>query len=207
MKQINNNTINEFFSSGKINSKTDLCISLKKFGSDKCSDWHNYSAFYEFLFSKDRELDLRLFEVGIYGGSSVRAWQEYFKNSKIYCGDVNTDYFVNEGRIQSFFCDQDNPDSIKGMWENETLRDIQFDIIIDDGKHEYIPNVNFLENSYHKLKKDGIFIVEDLTRFTFDRFEEKIDELSRRLMPSHIQLIAIPNEKNTIDNNILVIQK
>jgi SAM-dependent methyltransferase len=207
MKQINNNTINEFFSSGKINSKTDLCISLEKFGSDKCSDWHNYSAFYEFLYSEDRESDLRLFEVGIYGGSSVRAWQEYFKNSKIYCGDVNMDYFVNEGRIQSFFCDQDNPDSIKGMWENETLRDIQFDIIIDDGKHEYIPNVNFLENSYHKLKKGGIFIIEDLTRFTFDRFEERIEELSQRLMPSHIQLIAIPNEKNTIDNNILIIQK
>jgi hypothetical protein len=207
MKQINDNTINEFFNSGKINSKTDLCISLQKFGSDKCSDWHNYSGFYEFLFSEERKSDLRLFEVGIYGGSSVRAWKEYFKNSKIYCGDVNTDYFINEDRILSFFCDQDNPDSIKDMWENEVLKDIQFDIIIDDGKHEYISNLNFLENSYHKLKKGGIFIVEDLTRSTFDRFQEKIEELSQKLIPSYIKLIEIYNKNNNIDNNILIIQK
>ena len=207
MKQINKNEIGQFFSSGKINFKTNLCISLEKFGSDKCSDWHNYSPFYEFMFSEDRESDLRLFEVGIYGGASVRAWKDYFRNSKIYCGDVNADYFIEEDRIQSFFCDQDNPDSIKSMWENETLRDIQFDIIIDDGKHEYISNVNFLENSYHKLKKGGIFIIEDLTRSTFDGFQERIEEIKQRLFPSHIQLIAIPNEKNSIDNNILIIQK
>ena len=207
MKLINNSAIDSFFNEGKINGETDLCITLKKFGSDKCSDWHNYSTFYEFIFSEDREKDLKIFEVGIYGGSSVRSWKEYFKNSQIYCGDVNQDYFVNEDRIQSFFCDQDNPEAIREMWENETLKDINFDIIIDDGKHEYTSNINFLENSYHKLKKGGIFIIEDLTRFTFDRFEERIEEIKERLSPSHIQLIQIQNRKNTIDNNLLVIQK
>ena len=186
MKTINNNTITSFFSEENNIIKTDLCITMVKFGSDKCSDWHNYSSFYDFMFSEDRNKDLKIFEVGIYGGSSVKAWKEYFKNSQIYCGDVNRDYFVNEDRIRSFFCDQDNPESIQGMWNDEVLKDINFDIIIDDGKHEYTSNINFLENSYHKLKKGGIFIIEDLTRFTFDRFEERIEEIKERLSPSHI---------------------
>ena len=207
MKLINNSVIDSFFSEENNIIKTDLCITMVKFGSDKCSDWHNYSSFYDFMFSEDRNKDLKIFEVGIYGGSSVKAWKEYFKNSQIYCGDVNRDYFVNEDRIRSFFCDQDNPESIQGMWNDEVLKDINFDIIIDDGKHEYTSNINFLENSYHKLKKCGIFIIEDLTRFTFDRFEERIEEIKERLSPSHIQLIQIQNRKNTIDNNLLVIQK
>jgi hypothetical protein len=207
MKLISNSVIDSFFNEGQNNGETDLCTILKKFGSDKCSDWHNYSTFYDFIFSEDREKDLKIFEVEIYGGSSVRSWKEYFKNSQIYCGDVNRNFFVNEDRIKSFFCDQDNRESILEMWENETLKDIQFDVIVDDGKHEYIPNINFLDNSYHKLKEGGIFIIEDLTRFTFDRFGEQIEALRQRLMPSYIDLISISNENNTIDNNILIIQK
>jgi hypothetical protein len=207
MKEIKNKIINDFFSSGKIKDKTDLCIEMERFGSDKCSEWHNYSPFYDFVFSADRNKNLKIFEVGIYGGSSVRAWKEYFKNSQIYCGDVNPDYFINEERIQSFFCDQDNPGSIREMWENEILKDLYFDLIIDDGKHEYLSNLNFLENSYHKLVKGGIFIIEDLTIPTFNSFQERLDEINRLLIPSYIELIKIQNIKNNIDNNLLIIQK
>ena len=207
MKIINSHIIESFLSSDKMKEKTDLCNILEKFGSDKSSDWHNYSPLYNFMFSENRNNNLNFFEVGIYGGASVKSWKEYFKNSKIYGGDVNRDYFINEERIKSFFCDQDNPDSIRGMWESEELKGIQFDVIIDDGKHEYISNINFLDNSYHKLKEGGIFIVEDLTRFTFDRFREQIKDLRQRLMPSYMDLISISNENNTIDNNILIIQK
>jgi SAM-dependent methyltransferase len=207
MKKIKNDIIDSFFSGVEINDKTDLCIILEKYGSDKCSDWHNYSLFYDFIFSQDKGKNLKIFEVGIYGGSSIRSWKEYFKNSHIYCGDINNEYFINEDRIKSYFCDQDNPESIKEMWENLDLKDIYFDIIIDDGKHEYLSNINFLENSYHKLKKGGIFIVEDLTESTFRKFEQNLEEINNRLDPFYSRLIRIENEKNTIDNNILILQK
>jgi len=207
MKKIKNDRIDSFFSRVGIDGKTDLCTILEKYGSDKCSDWHNYSPFYDFIFSHDKEEKLKVFEVGIYGGSSVRSWKEYFKNSQIYCGDVNTEYFINEDRIKSYFCDQDNPESIRQMWENADLKDIQFDVIIDDGKHEYLSNINFLENSYHKLKKGGIFIIEDLTISTFSKFEENLGEINNRLIPFYSRLIRIKNEKNSIDNNILILQK
>ena len=208
MKLINNNVIDQFFNEGKNNEETDLCTILKKFGSDKCSDWHNYSTFYNFIFSKDREKDLKIFEVGIYHGSSVRSWKEYFKNSQIYCGDIEQNYFINEDRIQSFFCDQYSPESIREMWENKILKDIDFDVIMDDGMHEYISNITFLENSYYKLKKGGFFIVEDLlTLSTLNSFREKIEVLRETLKPRYIQLLEIQNPHNLIDNNILLIQK
>jgi len=206
MKLISNCVIESFFTKEKDKKETDLCVILKKFGSDKCSDWHNYSTFYDFIFSEDRENNLKVFEVGIYGGSSVRSWKEYFKNSQIYCGDVNRNYFVNEDRIQSFFCDQDRPESIIEMWGNDPLKNIDFDIIIDDGKHEYTPNINFLNNSYHKLKEGGIFIIEDLTLSTLNLFREKIEEIRRLLNPRYMHLLEIPNSHNTVDNNILLIQ-
>jgi hypothetical protein len=207
MKLITNSIIDSFYKEGKNNRETDLCIILKKFGSDKCSDWHNYSTLYDFIFFGDREKDLKIFEVGIYGGSSVRSWKEYFKNSQIYCGDVNREYFVKEDRIESFFCDQDRPKSIREMWENDKLKNIDFDVIIDDGKHEYVSNINFLENSYHKLKKGGFFIIEDLTKSTLNSFRDNIEELERIFKPRYIQILEIPNSHNTIDNNILLIQK
>ena len=144
MKLISNSVIDSFFNEEKNNRETDLCTILKKFGSDKCSDWHNYSTFYDFIFSEDREKDLKIFEVGIYAGSSVRSWKKYFKNGNVYCGDVNTNYFVNEDGIKSFYCDQDTPSSIDSLWNTDELKNIEFDIIIDDGKHEFQSNINFL---------------------------------------------------------------
>jgi SAM-dependent methyltransferase len=207
MKSLNNDSLEEFFSNGGLLKQTELCEIIKRKGSDKCSDWHNYSPLYHFLFSENRKGNLNIFEVGIYGGASVRSWNEYFINSKIYCGDVNPSYFINEENIMSFFCDQDNPESIRDMWNSDPLKDLSFDIIIDDGKHEFPANINFLENSYSKLKEDGIFIIEDLTVLTLNLFKERIQEIKNSLEPKFIQILEIANSSNHLDNNILLIQK
>lgn len=207
MKKITENQIDNFFNTINFNYETTLCGILSKYGSDKCSDWHNYSQFYNFLFEENHKEELNIFEVGILFGSSIRAWSEYFENSKIFCGDFNSEYFINEKNIKSFYCNQDDTQSILDMWKNETLRNILFDIIIDDGKHEFSSNCNFLVHSYHKLKEGGIFIVEDLTNSTYNNFQSFIEDFKRNNQPSLIKLLKIENPKNKIDNNLLIIQK
>jgi hypothetical protein len=197
----------EFINNEEFNKTTDLCDTLKYYKSDKCSDWHNYSTLYHHIFNHLTNVPMNIFEVGIYAGSSVRSWKKYFKNGNVYCGDVNSNYFVNEEKIKSFYCDQDTTASIDFMWKNEDLNNIEFDIIIDDGKHEFTANINFLLHSIHKLKTDGIFIVEDLTIPTYNQFASILNELKEKLKVEHIELIKLPNSKNTIDNNILVIRK
>lgn len=207
MKLIKKEEIQLYLKWNPENSNTDLCKLLRKHGSDKCSDWHNYSPLYNFLFSADRERELNFFEVGIYGGGSIRTWKDYLKNSKIYCGDVNSEYFIKEDRIKSFYCDQDNQDSINEMWKNIDLQETDFDVIIDDGKHEFIPNYNFLVCSISKLKKNGIFIVEDLTSNTLIEFKNICNSLQDRFDLNFIECLEIENPNNKIDNNILLIQK
>jgi hypothetical protein len=207
MITLNEKNLNEFFNSDNNKIETELCSLFKKYGSDKSSDWHNYSTFYNLLFKEVKNDNLNIFELGIYGGGSVRAWNDYFTNSKIYCGDVNHSYFINENNISSFFCNQDDVQSINEMWKIGELDNILFDIIIDDGKHEYSSNYNFLLNSYHKLKKSGIFIVEDLTESTFNNFKNYLPNFIENNNPSFIKLLRIENPNNRIDNNILIIQK
>jgi hypothetical protein len=40
--------------------------------------------------------------------------------------------------------------------------DKNFDIIIDDGLHEYDANIIFYENSIDRLCKDGLYVIEDV---------------------------------------------
>lgn len=207
MKLLNSQNIGDFLESGGLNSETDLCRIIKESGSDKCSGWHNYSPLYHFIFSENKSDFLNLFEVGIYGGGSVRAWKKYFQNSMIFCGDVNRDYFIDEERVKSFYCDQDNPHSINKMWEDQDLINVEFDVIIDDGKHEFQPNLSFLASSYYKLKPNGFFIIEDLTIKTMDLFKSKLEEIKDSLNPSYMEILEIPYPPNTIDNNIILIQK
>lgn len=186
--------------------KTELCRIMSESGSDKCSDWHNYTPIYSALFSESKNKELNFFELGLFKGSSIQGWKKYFPNSKIYGADVEPNYLVNDERIKSFICDQDDIDSIKNLWTN-FLHDNFFDIILDDGKHEFASNLIFLKNSIHMLKTGGIFIVEDLTDSTSSSFQSSLNGLKTELLLSEIFILDIPNKYNKIDNRLLVIRK
>ena len=47
------------------------------------------------------------------------------------------------------------------LWENTLLHE-NFDIILDDGLHAIEHNKIFFENSIHKLKVGGVYIIEDI---------------------------------------------
>jgi hypothetical protein len=197
----------DFINNEEFSQPTELCNILKHFQSDKSSDWHNYSALYHYMFNHLTDTEMNIFEVGIYAGSSLRSWKKYFKNGYVYGGDIDEKFFINEDRIKCFYCDQDNTSSIDLMWNFIELKDIEFDIIIDDGKHEFQSNMNFLTHSIQKLKTGGFFIIEDLTIFTHDQFASILNELKEKLKVEHIELIKLPSFKNNIDNNILIIRK
>ena len=196
--------LKSFINSDSFLLRTPLCDIMAESGSDKCSDWHNYTPVYHFLFSETKNEIKTFFELGIYMGCSVRGWAKYLPNSAIFAGDVNSSYLINTPEIKSYLCDQDSKDSIKSMW---TQIDKNFDIIIEDGKHEFESNLNFLLNSIDKLKHDGIFIIEDLTNSTKKRFEQILDQLKKNLCLSEIFILDIQNTINKIDNCLLIIRK
>jgi len=156
---------------------TPLCTLFDTFGSDKGTTYHYYSRFYHSLFRSIQQESFSFFEMGIgtndtsigchmgengKPGASLRAWETYFPNAKLYGADIDTKIQFETSRIKTFCCDQTNSESIRAMWDSPDLKDRLFRVIVDDGLHQPYPCKVFFENSIHKLEKGGVYVVEDI---------------------------------------------
>jgi hypothetical protein len=170
---------------------TPLCSLFKKHASDKKfggprGSYHNYSNFYfEILrrFIAEKRV-INYFELGLgskneefIGGSpsgaaggSLIAVNDFlnptikentYKHGNLYGADIDGTIELDHPNIKTFQCDQTCKKSINSLWNNKQLKDVEFDLIIEDGLHELEANIHFAKHSLHKLKPGGIFIVED----------------------------------------------
>lgn len=183
---------------------------------------HTYSIYYNTLFSHCRENIKLLFECGIGSnniniesnmstagkpGASLRVWKDYFPNAMIIGADIDERILFEEDRIKTFHVDQLKQSSIKEMWLN--INKNNFDIIIDDGLHSLEAGITFFYNSFEKLKKGGIYIIEDVDL-------KYLNELKNNLKEFNPEIIILSNEyfdqniinkQNLNDNNLIVIRK
>jgi SAM-dependent methyltransferase len=139
-------------------------------------------------------------------GASHYGWSEFFINSHIFGADIDTDILFNTDKIRTFYCDQTSPEIIKKMWNEPALQD-GFDIIIEDGLHTFDANVCFFENSIHKLKPNGYYIIEDIHRHNEYLFENKITQWKDQYKDCLFTLLKIPSLSNNSDNALLVVFK
>jgi hypothetical protein len=204
------------------NSLTELC---EKYKSDKGSinhkkkgiwPWqtHTYSNYYYSLFNHFKDDVKLVFECGLgtnnpnlpgnmtangVPGASLKVWRDYFKNAQIYGADIDKDILFEEDRIKTFYVDQLNTPSIKAMWGKIGIRN--FDIIIDDGLHTTDANINLFLNSFKKLKKNGIYIIEDVKSEEFSNIMEKLKNFSPELV-----ILGKNNLYSMGDNNLIIIR-
>ena len=201
---------------------TPLCEIMGRNRSDKGhlhiqSAWHNYTTFYYSIFKDIKNEQLRVFELGLgtnnisipsnmgvngRPGASLYGWAEFFPNSSIFGADIDTGILFKSERIETFYCDQTNREVIEQMWKEPALQE-QFDIIIEDGLHEFDANVCFFENSIHKLKEGGYFIIEDIVKPQL--FTSKIREWEMKYADCVFTLLSIPSFINRYDNTLLVV--
>ena len=146
--------------------------------------------------------------MGINGrpGASLYGWKEFFPNSEIFGADIDTNILFNTDKIKTFYCDQTNSEIIKKMWNELALQD-NFDIIIEDGLHNFNANVCFFENSIHKLNPKGYFIIEDIQIHEKDLFVNKIKQWKTQFTNCSFTFLEIPSTCNNCDNNLLVVYK
>jgi hypothetical protein len=139
-------------------------------------------------------------------GASLYGWQEFFPNSEIFGADIDRDILFTTENIKTFWCDQTNGDVISQMWDEVDLHD-NFDIIVEDGLHTFNANVCFFENSIHKLRSNGYFIIEDISKTELHLFVDKIKEWKLQYPHCLFTLLTVPSLVNTYDNSLLVIHK
>ena len=207
-----------------VDETTRLCEIMGRNRSDKGSkdnkSWHNYTIFYYSIFKGLQDNNLRVFELGLgtnnlnlpsnmgangRPGASLYGWSEFFPKSQIFGCDIDKDILFNTERIKTFYCDQTKPEIIKTMWNSPELQD-NFDIIIDDGLHEFDANVCFFENSIHKLNPNGYYIIEDILNKEEHLFLNKIKEWETKHTDCSFELVKIPHF-NKYDNTLVVVKK
>ncbi len=127
---------------------------------------HSYiSGFYEEAFKEYKNKDdLQILEIGIAHGGSINLWLHYFDDVYI----TGVDLFLNEGIVKDAnrFMYHERVNLVKKSGTDkeyiDTLEDDFYDIIIDDGSHKIGDQVLSLKYMYSKVKRGGLYIIEDI---------------------------------------------
>lgn len=118
-----------------------------KYGTDKSSICHNYLHFYDSVFAPIRNHSLKVLEIGIKDGASIKMWRDYFPNAYVVGCDINECEPIRGCSVV-----------LQDATEPNFLMSIDWDIIIDDGSHYTHDQIEVLKN--YTWKK--YFVMEDL---------------------------------------------
>tara|TARA_Y100001970_G_scaffold241294_1_gene304754 strand:+ start:428 stop:1138 length:711 start_codon:yes stop_codon:yes gene_type:complete len=204
-----------YISSLKSNSKLTNLMNL--YGSDKGgkNNQHNYSEYYSELFFHKRMKIKYFLEIGLGTNdaskasnmgangvplASLKAWKDYFPNAKIFGADIDKNILKDEDRINTFYVDQTNPKTIKEMFD--TIGVNKFDIILEDGLHQFEANITFFENSIKYLSKNGTYIIEDVYYKDQIKFANYFNKSGY-----NFSIVNIFHNKNIANNCVIIIRK
>lgn len=153
-------------------------------GTDKghvgpSQDWsaNNYTDIYQAYLGQDRLTMENICEIGLGvpgpnwesdiaqgsnegGGGSMRMWQEFLPNTKIYGLDINAAPHLDNDQVTTFVVDQSDVASLEAF--KAKTPDVLFDVIIDDGSHIADHQQLTLSLLWDKLKPGGYYFIEDL---------------------------------------------
>ena len=188
-----------------------------QYGSDKADTFkqrqvqgHGFSKFYEQQLKHLKEKEIKILELGSFAGSSAAAFVKYFRNSSIYCFDINISKFIYESeKIHVFGLDINNEKKL-----NEVIKKINptnklnfFDIIIDDGSHYLSDILITFKNLYKHLNNGGIYIIEDFKFPNYYKTNKDIDHVFIDAVLDNLNKKKLFNSKILGENFQLYLQK
>lgn len=118
----------------------------------------HFTTIYGDYMEKIRFEKLKILEIGVGSGPSLKMWYEYFPNSLIYAIDVDNQTDKNNERVTTYICDQSNKTELDTLISQIG----EFDIIIDDGSHVVSHQQISLGVLFKYLKSNGQYWIEDL---------------------------------------------
>lgn len=134
----------------------------ERFLSDKGTS-HSYIETYDTLLNSYQDKPINFLEIGIGHGSCLEMWTKYFhSDSKIHGFDIEDyQFFKNYGIIHY-------GDSKSKEVRDHFFKDIMFDLIVEDGDHSISAQIQTFKNYYTKVKKGGLYIIEDIQNLESD---------------------------------------
>jgi hypothetical protein len=126
--------------------------------------WSHYFRIYQSIFEPIRHNPLRILEIGVFQGASLKMWKKYFDHPRTEIVGIDIepgcrDYDAPQNGIHVRIGSQADAEFLKTVVSEFGA----FDLIIDDGSHvssHIIASFNHLFAA--GLKDSGIYFVEDL---------------------------------------------
>jgi len=148
--------------------------------------WHHYFDIYTRYFERFRDRPIKMLEIGVFRGGSLRMWKEYFHADSTIVGiDVDRSCQAHEIAERNVFVrigSQADPAflaSVNGEFG-------PFDIILDDGSHKtHHQIISFGALFRSALKDGGCYMVEDVhTNYWIKHVDspETFIELSKQMI-------------------------
>ena len=132
---------------------------------------HGYTIKYDEILTPLRDEPIRMLEIGICmeystGGHSVRMWRDYFSKAELYTFDIMDMSWIEEaeefnGRVRFYQGDQTDRDALAAMYTHYGNK--PFDIILEDGLHEHKHQMINLGATFPYVKKQGLYLLEDIS--------------------------------------------
>jgi len=130
--------------------------------------WVHYFDIYDRHFSRFRNKEITILEIGVSQGGSLQMWKNYFGDkARIYGIDIDPRCKeLEEEHVKIFIGSQS---------DRKFLREIKelippIDILIDDGGHGMIQQIVSYEELFDHVKDNGVYLCEDLHTSYWLRF-------------------------------------
>lgn len=132
----------------------------KFYGTDKSSEIHNYCEKYEKYFTFDRLEPIKILEIGVYDGDSLKTWKEYYPNATVIGIDIMEKCYEYTNKFKNIWVE------IGSQNDEQFLKDIcqkwgPFDMILDDGSHQNSDVIFSFNHLFESIKTGGLYVVED----------------------------------------------
>ena len=130
--------------------------------------WHHYFEVYDRHFSKFRNREINILEIGVLHGGSLQMWKDYFgPKAKIYGIDINPECKkFEEENIQIFIGSQSDRNFLSEIKKQLPA----FDILIDDGGHRVEQQIISFEELFGHMTEEGVYLCEDLHTSYWEEF-------------------------------------
>lgn len=141
----------------------------KNYGTDKSSESLNYLNKYDFFLNGIKDSEQTILELGIYRGSSLKMWRDYFSLGKVIGADINPQCKEFQDLKNQIYVKIGDLGNISFLNE---LGKCQPTIILDDASHKWSHQIIALYQLFPMLKNGGIYILED-TVTSFSMWENE----------------------------------
>lgn len=135
----------------------------KKNGTDKVNPYHSFAGktyldVYNLYFRQYQNSKIKMLEIGIRDGASLRTFRDFFKKGEIIGLDINPATAFKENRVHTYIGSQISADIINKIFKEHP----EISIVLDDGSHINELTIQSFKLIFDRLPKGSLYIIEDM---------------------------------------------